>query len=159
MRKKTKKKREKRGCRIFPHFWLFYILGLYSLLFVCFNKHTRTSVQKKATLSNCVCKFMFGQKFSLQIAPQKKNCLKGSLTEEKVETDQRFAQVGRVLRCHRACHVTTSKYNNDRNIFIALIESKAKTPPKTMHQQTLTFTTTPPSLPSQYRVVAIEHTI
>lgn len=48
---------------------------------------------------------MFGQKFSLQIAPRK-NLLKGSLMEEKIKTDQRFARVGRVLRCHRACHVT-----------------------------------------------------
>lgn len=38
--------------------------GLYSLLFVCFNKHTRTRVQKP---SNCVANSCFG-KFSLQIA-------------------------------------------------------------------------------------------
>lgn len=37
--------------------------GLYSLLFVCFNKHTRTRVQKT---SNCVANSCFG-KFSLQI--------------------------------------------------------------------------------------------
>lgn len=38
--------------------------GLYSLLFVCFNKHTRTRVKKT---SNCVANSCFG-KFSLQIA-------------------------------------------------------------------------------------------
>lgn len=111
--KKTKEK--KRGCRSFPDFWLFYVLGLYSLLFVCFNKHTRTRVKKKkATLSNCVCKFMFGQKFSFSNCTTKKNLSKGSLMEEKIKTDQRFARVGRVLRCHRACHVTPSKYHSDR---------------------------------------------
>lgn len=40
---------------------------------------------------------------------QNNNLWKGSLMEEKIKTDPRFARVGRVLRCHRACHVTPSK--------------------------------------------------
>lgn len=50
--KEEKKKKDHRS----PIFWLLHF-GLYSLLFVCFNKHTRTRVQN---LKLC-CKFMFRQ--------------------------------------------------------------------------------------------------
>lgn len=87
---------------------------------------------------------MFGQKFSLQIAPRKKqkqnnNLLKGSLMEEKIKTDPRFARVGRVLRCHRACHVTPSKKcHRDRRVLliIALIIQSKQSKEKIHHQPT-----------------------
>lgn len=43
---KRKKKKDNRS----PHFWALHF-GLYSLLFVCFNKHTRTRVQKLQIVS------------------------------------------------------------------------------------------------------------
>lgn len=51
-----KKEKEKKGQS--QSYFLALHFGLYSLLFVCFNKHTRTSVQKNFKLC---CKFMFRQ--------------------------------------------------------------------------------------------------
>lgn len=73
--------------------------GLYSLLFVCFNKHTRTRVQN---LKLC-CKFMFGQILFFKL-PQ----IKGSLWKNRTKVWQRWP----VLQCHlhvsELCHIHLS---------------------------------------------------
>lgn len=119
--KKTKEKKKKKGgaVAVSPTFGFFYILGLYSLLFVCFNKHTRTRVFKKNEKKKrnpfklCLQIHVWAKILSSNCTTKKTkqniNLWKGSLMEEKIKTDPRFARVGRVLRCHRACHVTPSK--------------------------------------------------
>lgn len=73
--------------------------GLYSLLFVCFNKHTRTRVQK--TFKLC-CKFMFRQILS-------SNCLQ-ILKAPCGRKWTGWPIVGHMVQCHHACHPVPSHH-------------------------------------------------